>query len=50
MKLANSIAERLAEKLGYNEEQRKVMAYGLCAAIQMIELLLISVVFGLAVT
>lgn len=47
MKLANKIAEKLAEKLGYNEEQRKVMAYGLCAAIQMIELLLISVVFGL---
>ena len=47
MNLANKIAEKLASNLGYSEEQRKVMAYGLIAVIQMIELLLISVVFGL---
>ena len=47
MKLANKIAENLAEKLDYTDEQRKVMAYGLGAAIQMLELLLISVAFGL---
>jgi len=47
MKLANKIAENLAEKLGYNNEQRKVMAYGLIAIIQMVELLLICAVFGL---
>ena len=47
MTLANSIAEKLAAKLGYSDEQRKVMAYGLGAAIQMLELLVISVVFGL---
>ena len=47
MKLANRIAESLAEKLGYSDEQRKVMAYGLIAVIQMAELFLISTVFGL---
>lgn len=47
MNLANRIAEKLAVSLGYNEEQRKVMAYGLIAVIQMVELLLISVAFGL---
>lgn len=47
MNLANSIAEQIAAKLGYNDEQRKVMAYGLGAAIQMLELLIISAVFGL---
>lgn len=47
MNLANIIAEKLAAKLGYDDEKRKVMAYGLGAAIQMIELLLISVLFGL---
>ena len=47
MNLANSIAEKLAAKLGYSDEQRRVMAYGLGAAIQMLELLLISVIFGL---
>lgn len=47
MNLANSLAEKLAVKLGYDDEKRKVMAYGLGAAIQMLELLLIAIIFGL---
>ena len=47
MKLANKIAEMLAGKLSYSDEQRKVMAYGLIAVIQMLELLIISLIFGL---
>ena len=47
MKLANRIAEYLTQKLGCTDEQCKVMAYGLIAAVQMVELFLISAVFGL---
>lgn len=47
MNLANRIAADLAEKLGYSDEHRKVMAYGLGAAIQMLELLFVSTFFGL---
>lgn len=47
MYLANKIAAILAEKLGYDEERQAVMAYGLGASIQMIQLFLIALVFGL---
>lgn len=48
MLLANRLAEILAAKLGCTDEQRKVIAYGLGAALQMFELLAISLIFGLA--
>lgn len=47
MNLANKLAARLAKKLNYSEEQRKVIAYGLGAALQMLELLIIALIFGL---
>lgn len=47
METANRLANKLAARLGYDDEQRKVIAYGLGAAIQMIELLIISLIFGL---
>lgn len=47
MTLANRIARSLSAKLGYDDERCRVIAYGLGAAIQMLELLFISVVFGL---
>lgn len=47
MNLADRLARSLAGKLGYDDEQRQVMAYGLGAAIQMLELLAISLIFGL---
>jgi len=47
MNLANSLAAKLAEILGYDEERKQVIAYGLGAAIQMLELLGICIVFGL---
>ena len=46
MNLANSLAAKFAAMLGYDDEKRQVIAYGLGAAIQMIELLLISILFG----
>lgn len=48
MDLANRLAEHLAAKLGYSDEQRKVIAYGLGAAIQMVELAAICAIFGFA--
>lgn len=47
MDLANRIAEKLSAVLGYSDEQCKVIAYGLGAAIQMLELFLISIIFGI---
>lgn len=47
MDLANRIAAVIAERLGYDDEQRAVMAYGLGAAIQMLQLLLIAFIFGI---
>lgn len=47
MNLANKLAARLAEKLNYSDEQRKVIAYGLGAALQMLELFVIALIFGL---
>ena len=47
MNLANRLATSLAKRLGYDEEKRQVMAYGLGAAIQMLQLLGISLIFGL---
>ena len=48
MNLANRLATDIAGRLGYDEEQRQVMAYGFGAAIQMLQLLAISAIFGLA--
>ena len=48
MDLANKLAEILAAKLGYTDEQRKVIAYGLGAILQMLTLLIIATIFGLA--
>ena len=47
MTLANRIARSLSTKLGYDDERCRVIAYGLGAALQMLELLFISLVFGL---
>lgn len=47
MNLSTKLAEKLANALGYNDEQRAVLAYGLGAAIQMLELFIIALVFGL---
>jgi len=47
MDLANKIAASLAKKLGYSDEQRAVIAYGLGAALQMLELFGIALLFGL---
>lgn len=47
MNLANRLATDLASRLDYDEEKRQVMAYGFGAAIQMIQLLCISLIFGL---
>lgn len=47
MELADRLAQKLSGMLGYDEEQCKVIAYGLGAVIQMLELLLVSVIFGL---
>lgn len=46
MNLADRIAYKLANSLGYDDEKRQVMAYGLGAAIQMLQLLFISIAFG----
>ena len=47
MSLADRIAFKLATSLGYDDEKRQVMAYGLGAFIQMMQLLLIAFLFGL---
>lgn len=47
MDLANRLAEKLAERLGYDAEKQAVIAYGLGAAIQMLELFLIALLFGI---
>lgn len=47
MNLANSLAEKLARVLGYSDEQRRVIAYGMGAAFQMFELFAISTIFGI---
>lgn len=47
MSLADRIARKIASSLGYDDEKRQVMAYGLGAFIQMMQLLLIAVVFGI---
>ncbi len=47
MKLANVLAARIAATLGYDEEKQAVIAYGLCAILQMAELLVIALIFGL---
>lgn len=47
MSLADRIAFKLATSLGYDDEKQQVMAYGLGAFIQMMQLLLIAFLFGL---
>lgn len=47
MSLADRIATKLADSLNYDEEKRQVMAYGLGAVIQMMQLFLIAFLFGL---
>ena len=46
MSLAERIANKLASSLNYDDEKRQVMAYGLGAFIQMMQLLLIAFIFG----
>lgn len=46
MDLANRLAAMLAANLGYDEERQAVIAYGLGAAIQMLELMIIALIFG----
>lgn len=45
--LADCVARYLAGSLGYDDEQRQVMAYGLGALFQMILLFVCSLIFGL---
>lgn len=47
MSLADRIARKIASSLGYDDEKRQVMAYGLGAFIQMVQLLLIAMIFGI---
>lgn len=47
MNLANKLAEHLAKALNYDDEARAVIAYGLGAALQMLELLVIALIFGM---
>ena len=47
MSLADRIATKIADSLNYDEEKRLVMAYGLGAFIQMGQLMLIALLFGL---
>jgi len=47
MSLADRIAYKLADSLDYDDEKRQVMAYGLGAFIQMLQLLIIAFLFGL---
>lgn len=47
MNLANKLAGRLAKALNYDDEARAVIAYGLGAALQMLELMAIALIFGL---
>lgn len=47
MSLADRIARKIASSLDYDDEKRQVMAYGLGAFIQMMQLLLIAMVFGI---
>lgn len=44
---AQALAGYLAKSLGYDEERRSVMAYGLGALFQMLLLLVCSLIFGL---
>lgn len=46
MSLADRIAYKLAESLNYDDEKRQVIAYGLGAFIQMMQLFLIAFLFG----